>query len=130
MLLEAAADEEETGRWPLAFEEGELLRCDWRGMIRALVAERDAGTDAAVLAARFLNTLLDLAVEVCRRAAEASGLRDVVLSGGSFQNRYLMERLPGMLCAAGLRPHVHRRVSCNDEGLSLGQLMIAEERRK
>ena len=130
VLLEAAADEEETGRWPLAFEEGELLRCDWRGMIRALVAERDAGTDAAVLAARFLNTLLDLAVEVCRRAAEASGLRDVVLSGGSFQNRYLMERLPGMLCAAGLRPHVHRRVSCNDEGLSLGQLMIAEERRK
>ena len=130
VLLEAAEDEAETGRWPLAFEEGELLRWDWRGMVRALVAERDAGVGTAVLAARFLNTLLDLAVEVCRRAAEAGGLRDVVLSGGSFQNRYLMERLPGMLRAAGLRPHVHRRVSCNDEGLSLGQLMIAEERRK
>ncbi len=98
-------------------------------MIRALVEARDAGTDAAVLAARFLNTLLDLAVTLCRRAAEASGLRGVVRSGGSFQNRYLMERLPARLREAGLRPHVHRRVSCNDEGLSLGQLRIAEARR-
>ena len=126
VLLEAAAEENETGRWPLTFEQGDPLRCDWRGMIRALVEERDAGTDTAVLAARFLNTLLDLAVTLCRRAAEASGLRDVVLSGGSFQNRYLMERLPALLREAGLRPHVHRRVSCSDEGLSLGQLMIAE----
>lgn len=129
VLLEAAADEGETGRWALAFEEGSPLRYDWRGMIRALVAERDAGTEPSLLTARFLNTLLDLAVALCRRAAETSGLRDVVLSGGSFQNRYLMERLPGMLRGAGLRPHVHGRVSCNDEGLSLGQLMIAEARR-
>ena len=98
-------------------------------MIRTLVAERDADVPAAVLAARFLNTLLDLAVALCRRAAEASGLRDVVLSGGSFQNRYLMERLPGLLRDAGFCPHVHSRVSCNDEGISLGQLMIAEARR-
>ena len=125
VLLEAAADETETGRFPLAFCGEAPLRYDWRGMIRALCAEREAGTAAPVLAARFLNTLLDLAVETCRRASAVSGLCDVVLSGGSFQNRYLMERLPALLREAGLRPHVHSRVSCNDEGLSLGQLMIA-----
>ena len=27
----------------------------------------------------------------------------------------------------GLTPYVHRRVSCNDEGLSLGQLVIAKK---
>ena len=129
VLLEAAADEGETGRWPLSFEEGAPLRFDWRPMIRTLIAERNAGIPASALAARFLNTLLDLAVALCRRAAEASGLHDVVLSGGSFQNRYLMERLPGLLRDAGLSPHVHSRVSCNDEGISLGQLMIAEARR-
>ena len=128
VLLEAAADESETGRFPLAFCGEAPLRYDWRGMIRALSAEREAGTPVPVLAARFLNTLLDLAVETCRRASETSGLRDVVLSGGSFQNRYLMERLPALLREAGLRPHVHCRVSCNDEGLSLGQLMIASRR--
>lgn len=126
VLLEAAAGED-AGAWPLAFY-GEPLRFDWRPMIRRMVEERDAGVPMEVLAARFLNTLLDLAVETARRASAASGLRDVVLSGGSFQNRYLMERLPDRLRAAGLRPWVHRRVSCNDEGLSLGQLMIAEAR--
>ena len=129
VLLEAAADAEETGRWPLDFEAGTVLRWDWRGMIRALVAERDAGVSAAILAARFQNTLLDLALTLSLRAAEESGLRELVLSGGCFQNRCIMERLPGLLRGAGLHPHVHSRVSCNDEGLSLGQLMIAEARR-
>ena len=50
----------------------------------------------------------------------------MVLSGGSFQNIYLMERLPGELEKRGLRAWRHRRVSTNDEGLSLGQLMIAQ----
>ena len=83
---------------------------------------------AVACLAGFTVAVLVAAV-VCRRAAEASGLREVVLSGGSFQNRYLMERLPARLAQEGLRVYRHVRVSCNDEGLSLGQLMIAEARR-
>ena len=37
-----------------------------------------------------------------------------------------MRRLPDALRGAGLTPRIHRRVSCNDEGISLGQLMIGE----
>ena len=127
VLLEAATQEDE-GRYPLAFA-GDPLRFDWRPMIRAIVAERAAGVETGRIAARFHNTLLEMAAVMCRRAAEASGLRDVVLSGGSFQNRYLMERLPARLAREGLKAHRHIRVSCNDEGLSLGQLMIAEAHR-
>ena len=123
VLLEAGIQEDE-GSYPLAFA-GDPLRFDWRPMIRAIVAERAAGVEAGRIAARFHNTLLEMAAVMCRRAAEASGLHDVVLSGGSFQNRYLMERLPARLAREGLRAHRHIRVSCNDEGLSLGQLMIA-----
>ena len=123
VLLEAGIQEDE-GSYPLAFV-GDPLRFDWRPMIRAIVAERAAGVETGRIAARFHNTLLEMAAVMCHRAAEASGLRDVVLSGGSFQNRYLMERLPARLAREGLRAHRHIRVSCNDEGLSLGQLMIA-----
>lgn len=38
---------------------------------------------------------------------------------------YLMERLPSALEKRGLKVYHHHRVSCGDEGLSLGQLMIA-----
>ena len=127
VLLEAAIQEDE-GSYPLAFA-GDPLRFDWRPMIRAIVAERDAGVATGHIAARFHNTLLEMAAVMCRRAAEASGLRDVVLSGGSFQNRYLMERLPARLAREGLTVYRHIRVYCNDEGLSLGQLMIAEAHR-
>ena len=122
VLLEAAAEEDE-GRYPVTLE-GTPLRFDWRDMIRAMVHERDAGVPVGRIAARFLNTLCELAVETALAASRETGLRDVVLSGGSFQNQYLMRRLPRALWDAGLRPRTHRRVSCNDEGLSLGQLMI------
>ena len=49
----------------------------------------------------------------------------MALSGGSFQNMYIMKRLPDRLGQEGFRVLTHRRVSTNDEGLSLGQLMIA-----
>ena len=67
------------------------------------------------------------AVRQCLAAREASGIETAALSGGSFQNMRLMARLPQRLEAEGFRVLRHRRVSCNDEGLSLGQLMIARE---
>ena len=126
VLLEAAAGQDES-LYPLAFE-GAPLRFDWRPMIRALVSERGAGVPASVIAARFHNTLIEMAVRQCLAAREASGLSTAALSGGSFQNMILMDRLPARLEDEGFRVLRHRRVSCNDEGLSLGQLMIADAR--
>ena len=124
VLLEAAATEDE-GRYPVVLA-GEPLRFDWRETVRAIVRERDGGVAAGILAARFMNTLIDMAVEMAGAAARETGIRDVVLSGGSFQNMYILRRLPRALREAGLRPWTHRRVSCNDEGISLGQVMIGE----
>ena len=128
VLLEAAAAED-AGRYPVSFtEEGALVRFDWRDMIRAICAEQAAGTDRGTIAARFHNTLVDMAVRECLHAREISGLTRIVLSGGSFQNLYLMRRLPAALEKEGFTVYHHRRVSPNDEGLSLGQILIAKAR--
>ena len=126
VLLEAAAGEDGVV-YPIVLE-GSPLRFDWRPMIRQLVSDRDAGVPASAIAARFHNTLIEMAVRQCRAAREASGLSTVALSGGSFQNMIIMHRLPARLEAEGFRVLRHRRVSCNDEGLSLGQLLIADAR--
>ena len=127
ILLEAAAGESGE-RFPVDFvpdeKDASLLRFDWRPMIRAMASERQHGADTPVLAAKFMNTLIEMAAEQAADAAEKTGFRQVVLSGGSFQNQYVMHRLPGRLRACGMEVYHHRRVSCNDEGLSLGQLMI------
>ena len=104
---------------------GEPLRFDWRDMIAAMVEDRDTGVETGRIAARFHNTLIEMAVRQCLAAREASGINTAALSGGSFQNMLLMTQLPRRLEAEGFRVLRHRRVSCNDEGLSLGQLMIA-----
>ena len=124
VLLEASATEDD-GVFPVVLD-GSPLRFDWREMIREMVPLRNRGIDSGVLAARFMNTLVEMAVQQCIAAREASGIKTVALSGGSFQNMFIMTRLPARLEKEGFRVLRHRQVSCNDEGLSLGQLMIAQ----
>ena len=125
ILLEAAAAREEDGVYPYSLE-GSPLRFDWREMIVSMVYDRDDGIAAGIIAARFMNTLIAMAVEMCRNAESRSGIKDVVLSGGSFQNMYIMERLPKALEREGFAVWTHSRVSTNDEGLSLGQIRLAQ----
>lgn len=125
VLLEAAADRSESGRFEAAFyEDNGVFRFDWRPMIKQLAAAKAAGEETGKLAAMFMNTLIAMAAEQCRAAREKTGLERVVLSGGSFQNMFIMNRLPGILREDGFEVYHHGRVSCNDEGISLGQVMV------
>lgn len=126
VLLEAAA-EDSGGAYPIELE-GSPLRFDWRKMIRAIAADKAGGISTGAAAAKFMNTLVLMARDMCLKASEYSGIKDVVLSGGSFQNMYIMRRLPAALERVGLRAWRHCRVSANDEGIALGQLMVAQAR--
>lgn len=127
VLLEAAAYSDERGLYPYTLS-GSPLRFDWREMVRCLVSDKNSGVPSSVCAAKFMNTLIAMAAELCILARKDSGISDVVLSGGSFQNMYIMERLPSRLEAEGFKVWRHSRVSTNDEGLSLGQIMLAQAR--
>ena len=124
VLLEAAATETDEA-YPYALE-GSPLRFDWRPTLRALVRDRDGGVPTGEIAGRFHNTLVRMAAETCLAAREKTKINEVALSGGTFQNMILMQKLPAALEREGFRVLKHQRVSANDEGLSLGQLMIAE----
>jgi hydrogenase maturation protein HypF len=66
--------------------------------------------------------------EVCGRVSAARGIGTVALSGGVFQNRYLLRRLSEVLAGDGLTVLVNREVPTNDGGVSLGQAIVASER--
>ena len=59
-----------------------------------------------------------------RGAPRENGLDTVVLSGGVFQNRLLLERISVLVLAAGLA-YSSRRLPANDGGISFGQAAIA-----
>ncbi|MFW6132906.1 MAG: carbamoyltransferase HypF [Planctomycetota bacterium] len=130
MRLEAAATSAAgvDDSYPFAIVTDGPFQIDLRPMVAALVADVADGTDAAVVAARFHNTVTAFLAAAARRACEATGLTTVALSGGCFANRYLTARLTGALTADGLEVLRHRTVPCNDGGIALGQAVIAAER--
>lgn len=126
-LLEAAAADgcEESYTFCIGYDGG-MYTFDWRQMIRAIVSDKNSGVDQAVMSARFMNTLISFASEMCEKIAHDTGIKTVALSGGTFQNMYVLKRLRTSLSALGFNVLTHRRVSTNDEGICLGQLMIAQ----
>ncbi|HKH98104.1 MAG TPA: carbamoyltransferase HypF [Candidatus Sulfotelmatobacter sp.] len=109
-------------RTPLTSEEAyPLPGGDWAPLILAVMADRGAGVSVPVIAARFHNALTGWILEV----AASAGLKQVVLSGGVFQNRYLTERAAALLESRGFVVYTHQRVPPNDGGIALGQAVLA-----
>jgi hydrogenase maturation protein HypF len=94
-------------------------------MFREMTGELLDGVAPGVIASRFHNTVARASLAVAREIHKQTGLTKVVLSGGTFQNRYLSERLAGMLEEEAFEVFRHTRVPANDGGLALGQLAIA-----
>ena len=128
MLLEAAASESCERVYPYKIIKKDGMHVfDWRGMISGIISEKKSRVEISEISAVFMNTLLNVAVKTASEIAKEKNCRKVVISGGCFQNMYILKRLVPALESAGLEVFTHKRVSTNDEGISLGQLMIAEK---
>lgn len=90
---------------------------------RALVEDTLAGRSAAQIAARFHETITTAAATMVEQARAATGIERVVLTGGSFQNRWLERRLTRVLGEE--RVLLPRELPVNDGGLALGQAWSA-----
>ncbi len=102
-------------------ETPDLWLFDWEPMVRQLLEERSRGMVAGLCAAKFHNTLVELIVSVCNKI----GQRTVALSGGCFQNQYLLERSVRRLGEAGYSVFWQERIPTNDGGIALGQAEAA-----
>ena len=102
---------------------GAPAEIDPRPMVRAVLADVMQGRDPAIIAARFHRTIIDATGDLVERTLATTGIRRVVLTGGSFQNRLLERGLVERLGAD--RVTIAREVPVNDGGLALGQAWAA-----
>jgi hydrogenase maturation protein HypF len=123
--LEAVAEPRERAAYPLPLSGSDPLVLDARETVRRVVADLGAGAPTGVVAARFHTGVAAATAEACARLAEAAGLDVVVLSGGVFQNRLLLERTTADLRRRGLRVLVPERLPPNDGGIAYGQVAVA-----
>jgi hydrogenase maturation protein HypF len=120
--LEAIADPQENGWYEFGLNGDQI---DPSPMLARLLSDWRSGLPVSILAARFHNSAAQLCVDVCQNLQTKNGLRTVALSGGVWQNRFLLERTVRLLESARFQVLVHKRVPTNDGGLALGQAMIA-----
>jgi hydrogenase maturation protein HypF len=130
VALEAAAAAcEQTGElpWRLIRSDGLWVYDPTPTLATTLMAVAN-GEPSSRLADAFHTTLVAVTVAMCVEASRESGLRDVCMSGGVFQNQLLTGRLTKALRDEGFFVYVNQRVPANDGGISYGQAAVAAAR--
>ncbi len=128
MLMNGAND---AGSYPFAMrKENGITVLGTRPVIEAIVADLAAAVSPAVISRRFHNGLVDAFVAVACDLRDHTGIRQVCLSGGCFQNDYLLRRMESVLQSWNFEVFTQSQVPAGDGGLSLGQALIAAERLK
>ncbi|MFZ5433050.1 MAG: carbamoyltransferase HypF [Calditrichota bacterium] len=94
-------------------------------MFREMADDIRKGMDAAIMARRFHEAVVEGFVRVCERVRDESNLNRVALSGGCFQNEFLHIEMEARLRYRGFEVLTHRQVPAGDGGVSLGQAVIA-----
>jgi hydrogenase maturation protein HypF len=94
-------------------------------LFEALLDDLKHGVPLAVISHRFHNGLVDGFVEIAELLRKKTSLGRVCLSGGTFHNVYLSQRLEARLLEAGFAVFAQKEVPAGDGGLSLGQALIA-----
>ena len=94
-------------------------------LFSVIVEDLYQGVPKATISAKFHNTVVQIIRETCQLIANKTGIKQVALSGGVFQNRLLLRKAVPLLEADGFSVLTHKQVPCNDGGISLGQAVIA-----
>jgi hydrogenase maturation protein HypF len=82
----------------------------------------------SMISAKFHNTVAQAILEVSKAIRKEFSLDKVVLSGGVFQNKYLLEKSIHKLTHNMFRVYTNHQVPVNDGGISLGQLVVASKK--
>jgi hydrogenase maturation protein HypF len=127
MALETCAADDVTESYPLDIRFKAPMEVDFTFTILGIVNDMVSGTDRGLISARFHNTVVEGVCRVVEKASYLNSIPDIVLSGGVFQNDYLLGRVTKRLTDGGLKVFTNELVPLNDGGISLGQAYVLRE---
>ena len=127
--LEMIADHGVKEEYPFhIYKDGKPMVVDPTEMVRGIVHDLIDGAPTSEISGKFHQTISRIVVETCETIRSDEKLNRVVLSGGVFQNIFLLSLVTQGLKRSGFDVYTHHRVPTNDGGISLGQAVIAHMR--
>ena len=121
--LEHIADHKSKGCYPYSISDSDLMIIELSDTVNAVLDQKKSGIPTGTISARFHNTVVELSYEVADRLRKIHGINRVCLSGGVFQNRFLLNSLIGRLERGGFKVHTHQQLPTNDGCISYGQVL-------
>lgn len=126
MRLEAAIKSGCQGKYHVDYIGQHIV---FQAMFHQIISDMEHHVSTGEISAKFHNTIASVILAVSKKLREETGITKVVLSGGSFQNRYLLGLAEIILREQKFSVFAHSRIPSNDGGISLGQMAIAAKRR-
>jgi hydrogenase maturation protein HypF len=121
----AISDDKET--YPFHIVEDKGIRIvQLKDLLLAVIEDLHQGIPNGRISVRFHSTVAQMINETCHLIANDTGISQIALSGGVFQNRLLLRKTISLLESSGFQVFTHRQVPCNDGGISLGQAVVAD----
>ncbi len=134
IALENEIEDGVSGTYPFAVSEihghGRPLRIGFSETTLRIIEDIKKGESKGRIAARFHNTVTEVIAVMSSRIGLEYGIRNIALSGGTFQNAYVFESANDKLKALGFNVFTNVNVPCNDGCISLGQAFLLRERLK
>jgi hydrogenase maturation protein HypF len=98
---------------------------DVKPIFAGLVEDLRRKKDKSILAAKFHNSMVEIILATVKRLAKETGIKDIALSGGVFQNKFLKTNSMEKLKLAGFRVFTNQKYPVNDLNISLGQYYVS-----
>jgi hydrogenase maturation protein HypF len=105
-------------------EDTSVLLIDHAPVFEALLDDLAADVTAGIISARFHNAVVALLAQLAEIVRAIYDIRTVVLAGGVFMNRYLVEHALAAFQDAGFTVALNRELPPNDASISFGQAVL------
>lgn len=125
MRLESAIDDLTDDFYPFQVNQTIIFRDTMKAILADLTGQK-----ISLISTKFHNTVAQVILEISMQIRKDTSLDKVILSGGVFQNKYLLEKSLYLLNRNKFKVFTNHLVPANDGGISLGQLVIASKIRK
>ena len=101
---------------------------DTMSLVRSVIEQLEYGESVAKISANFHRTLIYYIGQMAKRCCEERHISHIVLCGGVFQNRILLEGVIRELEVYHI--HIPNQSPLNDGGIALGQLWLGSHKNR
>lgn len=128
ILLESIADKHIESCYEYEINKNkDCIIIGYQEIIKSILLDMRMGKKAPEISSKFHNTIAEATADAVMNIGKIHGVREVVLSGGCFENLMLLERLIKKLEVKGFKVYFNEKLPCNDGGISFGQLAAADK---